>query len=811
MKGFVRLSLAGVSMIAMGAPAFAQEATASDESVAANEIIVQARRKDESIQDVPAVVQAVTSQELQKLEIRRFEDVAVVVPGLQLERSANGSQNRASMRGVDFDATASGAFTSVEFYRNDAVTSAGQLFQALYDVGQIEVLRGPQGTLRGRASPSGSVTVTTRRPDLSEVGGYMSASLAEDANRNLNGAINVPVFADKLAVRVAGFVGSNRANEVNGLTLATGAIDDDIYDRSEAIRASVRADPFDGVLILDFNYEGIHRETRAYDQVESRGLVDTSGRYGPVTITPGDRLGIQAMPTTNETNTKIYNWQAQLNLFGQSLTYVGAVNKSDSFTVAPQDAGGFFAYPFAPFQAGGTPQQFAQLTGTVTKQEVHEVRLQNQERVAGIFDYVVGYMRIDSSSPTIIYTPTATGNANGLNTIRLGGAYRFRSDSEESFFGNLTAHLGDDTEFSGGIRRIKFSRHSGLASAPRTTNLDTNIASWPVVPAFAIDDKLRATIYSASAKHRFNENIMAYASYGTSFRPGNVVVCSACLAFTEPLSPLIQSFLALPDEKSSSIEAGFKTNWLDNRVRFNVSAYRQKFNNFPVRSATAIMFIGATSPSVRSGLFEFVAPVKATITGLEADLAFDVSRQFNLAASVAYADGKIKNGLFPCVDLNDDNIQDSTNPTAAALYAHVGSDRIDTCTSNGSPSSAAKLSGSVQAEYHMPVADFADGYLRTLVSWKGNSQGQTTNPLDSVKAYALLNMYAGLRDPDGAWEVSVFAKNLTNTHRVLTRSGTTETTSLTGSGVSLVSDYYRITTTTPREFGVNLRVAFGSR
>lgn len=810
MRGFARLWLSGASVAALCGPAYGQEAVEAP-GVTTNEIIVQARRKDESIQDVPAVVQAVTSQELQKLEIRRFEDVTAVVPGLQLERAPNGSQNRASMRGVDFDATASGAFTSVEFYRNDAVISAGQLFQALYDIGQIEVLRGPQGTLRGRASPSGSVTVTTRRPDLGEVGGYASGSFAEDENRNVNGAINIPVVADKLAVRVAGFVGSNRANEVKGLTLSTGEIDDDIYDRTEAIRASVRADPFDGVLLLDFNYEGINREIRAFDQVQSRGLVDDSGRLGPVTITSRDRLGIQAEATTNETTTKIYNWQAQLNLFGQSLTYVGAYNKSDSFTVAPQDTGGFFANPFAPFQPGGEPQLFAQLTNTVTKQEVHEVRLQNQERLFGIFDYVVGYMRIDGTSPTLIYTPTATGTAAGLSTIRLGGAFRFRSDTEKSVFGNLTAHIGENTEVSGGIRRINFTRDSGLASAPRTSNLDPNVDAWPEVPAFALNDKLKATIYSASAKHRFNENLMAYATYGTSFRPGNVVICTACLAFTEPLSPLVQSFLNLPNEKSNSIEAGVKTSWLDNRLRLNVSVFRQKFDNFPVRSATPIMFIGATTPTVRSGLFEFVAPVKATIKGVEAELAFDVSRQFSLFANLAYADGKIKNGLFPCVDLNDDNVQDPTNPTAADLFAHVGENKIDTCVSSGSPSSQPKLSGSVQAEYFMPVSNIGDAYLRSLVTWKGNSQGQTTNPLDSVKSYALLNLYAGIRDPEGNWDVSVFAKNVTNTHRVLTRNGTTATTSLTGSGLSLVSDYYGITTTSPREFGVNLRVAFGSR
>ena len=805
-----KIALAGVSLLTLALPAHAQDASA-DEGFNDDTIVVQARRKEESIQDVPVTVQAVTAQEIQKLEIRRLEDVVAVVPGLQLERATNGSQNKATMRGVDFDATASGSFTSVEFYRNDAVTTAGNLFQALYDIGQIEVLRGPQGTLRGRASPSGSVTVTTRRPDLSSIGGYVSGSLAEDSNRNANGAINVPIIADKIAVRIAGFYGSNNANEVTGLTLATGARDNDIDDRTHAIRASLRADPFDGLLVLDFNYEGIDRKTRTYDQVESRGFVDGSGIFTPVSISSKDYLGIQAKPSTNDTTIKIYNWQAQLNLAGQSLTYVGARNTSDSFTVAPQDAGGFFANPYAPFTAGGTPQQLAQLTTTNTKQVVHEVRLQNQERLLGLFDYVAGYMQIKSNSPTLLYTTTASGSAAGLTSIRLGGALRFRSDKEQSFFGNVTAHLTENTEVSGGIRRIEFERNSGLASAPRTSNLDPNPSSWPAVPQFALNDKKKATIYNVSAKQRFNENLMVYATYGTSFRPGNVVVCSACLAFSDPLTPQITQFLSLPDEKSKSIEVGVKTSALDNRLRFNISAFRQKFNNFPVRSATAIMFIGATTPSVRSGLFEFVAPVKTTIKGVEADLAFDVSDAFKLSANLAYADGKIKNGLFPCVDLNNDNVQDAANPTAADLLAHVGAARIDTCRSDGSPSSAPKLAGTVQGEYTRAVTASANGFLRGLVTWKGKSAGQSTNPVDSVKAYALLNAYAGVRDPDGAWELSVFAKNLTNTHRVLTRSGTRATTSLSGSGAVLNSNYYGITTTAPREVGVNLRIAFGSR
>jgi iron complex outermembrane recepter protein len=108
-----------------------------------------------------------------------------------------------TVRGVNFDTNSSGSNATVQFYLNDAVISAGFLQQTMFDVGQIEVLRGPQGTLRGIAAPSGSITVTTRRPDLNEFGGYVTGTVNTIGGINANGAVNVPVIKDILAVRVA--------------------------------------------------------------------------------------------------------------------------------------------------------------------------------------------------------------------------------------------------------------------------------------------------------------------------------------------------------------------------------------------------------------------------------------------------------------------------------------------------------------------------------------------------------------------------------------------------------------------------------
>jgi len=113
-------------------------------------------------------VNAVTSEDLTRLKLRQFEDIKNIVPGLSLSYSLDGTGASAAVRGVKMDVAASGYNGTVEFYLNDTPIIAEALFPLMYDLGQIEALRGPQGTLRGRASPSGSITVTTRRPDLND-------------------------------------------------------------------------------------------------------------------------------------------------------------------------------------------------------------------------------------------------------------------------------------------------------------------------------------------------------------------------------------------------------------------------------------------------------------------------------------------------------------------------------------------------------------------------------------------------------------------------------------------------------------------
>lgn len=814
--------LLGASLLVTCAatPAIAQEggvqaASVSDGVVADNIIIVQARRRDETVQDVPAVVQAVTSDQINNLEFRRFEDVSSLVPGLSLEASLGGISGTATLRGVDFDARAAGSNTTVEFYRNDAVIPNSGLFQALYDVEQIEVLRGPQGTLKGRASPSGSITVHTRKPDLFEAGGFGSATYAERDKYNVNGAINVPIIRDRLGIRIAGFTGENRGNLVRGLNLLTGAVDDDIYDRTDAIRVSARAVPFDNdILILDFNYEGIGRKQRFYRQVESFSEVSSSAPASPVTISSKDFLGVDPLASTSQANLHIYNWQAQLNLFGQSLIYVGQDFSAKTDFLDSQDFAGVITN--SPFN--GVP--YANSTATVSKNKVHEVRLQNEERVFGMFDYVVGYLNLKQNSPTSTTTLVGFAGPSPAPPAGFGDPFidlafllrlpidRYRESTEESFFGNLTAHIGESTEISGGARHITVRQNSGLLVNGSPLDAATDCRGFSDIANCG--PKSTKTIFSASAQHKFTDDIMAYASFGTSYRPGNVVVATVFSG----ISPFLNQFIRPTDETSKSYEIGLKTSWLNNTLRFNVTGFYQEFSNFALRPGSPVVMLAdvydAADTKALTSFNGLVVTADAKIKGMEAELNWVPSNNFNLSGVLSYTDGKIKDARFPCVDLNDDNVPDLTPPTAEQLFAEVGGNQVDVCLSDTTPGSSPKWAASMIAEYSQALSLNAEGFVRGLMTFKGHSDGIGVNPLDQVNSYALFDLFLGIRDPEGSWSVTAYGKNILDTHRVLSRTDAPYATA-TRSGAFSGTNYVGVTSTQPREFGVTARIALGSR
>jgi iron complex outermembrane receptor protein len=807
MKIMTTYYMLGASVMALAVPmqVAAQDATqppAARETYDPNVIIVEARRREEDVQDVPAVINAVTAGAIGNLNFRDFTEVKALAPGLDLSTNANGIGGNARLRGVNFDANASGNNGTVEFYFNDAPISPGVILQQMYDIGQIEVQRGPQGTLRGRAAPSGSITITTHKPDLNEIGGFVDMTGNNIGTLNFKGALNVPILPGIAAIRVAGLLDENEGDRVRSIYNNISP-----YSRTTSGRISGLITPTDWIK-LEGTYQHLARDARTYDQVISFSEVNPDAAPSDVLITAKDRLSTQEDPRFLRQRFDIFNWRAEFSGMGQRLIYQGQHSKQHLTSTDNIDRGNFF------------PGDFNQFTDTVAKGTSHEIRLQNEERVAGIFDYVVGFFdnKLNPptalTSPTIVRLPTALGG--GVASVVTTNILRTGHSHEQSFFGNLTAHIGEATEVSGGLRQIKYKSENFLAVNGNTIASDAQ--------------DVKKLIYSASIKHNFTRDFLVYVSTGSSFRPGINVVGD----FNIAQSDLEKSFLNLPPETSKSYEAGFKSTLLDGRARFNMTAYYQKYKNFPfrvpnngvyyvntvaIRDATGA--VTGTAQQVNS--FNFVGAVPVTVKGIESEVQFDISNRWNVGLSASYSIGKIKNGSIPCNDLNNDGIPDSVSaaPSLAQLQAAVGANNLSACTVNQRAAFLPPFTATLQSEYKLPVSDKVDGFLRGLVNYSGKSQGDPANNFDDVGAFAIANLYAGIRDPDGAWEVSLFAKNLFDTTKVLTRTtplftayqqitGFTQTGATTAAE-TYTSTYTGATVTPPREFGLNVRYFFGSR
>ena len=803
MSLYKKMALIGASTLSISVPAFAQQASdGSDKSVNTNVIIVEARRRNESIQDVPMAVDAVTSDQIDKLNLRDFKEVQGLVPGLQFFSNANGIAAGAQMRGIQYDPNA-GVGESVAFYQNDATIEGSLVLQTMYDIGQVEVLRGPQGTLRGQATPSGSIVVTTRRPDLYDIGGYASMTANSIGTQNVNGAVGIPLIPGIAAVRVAGVYTVGDGNRVH--TIQDEGDLRDPYSRTSSGRISLLVEPTDFIRLYGVAQTMEHKG-REFDQYASFSLFDPSAIQSTPLITPSDRLSIESLPRTVDQKFNSYNWRAELRAAGQLLVYQGQKYDLDVTSRTNQDGANIIP-----------GRNFFQTTHTKADRWTNEVRLQNETKVLGMFDYVLGYYHsllkadTDLVSETPVFLPTALGGglaALAKTPISLDGGHI----TEESFFGNLTAHLGESTELSGGLRHIRH-RDPGVPL----------IVAGNTLPGNPVNDD--GMIYIASLKHNFNRNLMAYASFGTSRRPGAFAVGD----FSVVKSDLQKSFQNLKTETSQSYEIGVKSTFLNGRATASLAVYHQDFNNYPYRSQNVINYVnyqatvssaGAVTITPTVGQFNFVASLPVKVNGVEADFNYEVTPEWSIGINASYSLGKIKNGLVPCNDLNGDGVPDTSTatPTLIELQNAVGANNVAGCQVTQRSSFQSPFSGSLQTEYHRGITSGIDGFARALFTYNGSSQGDPQFAYDQVGSYGLLNLYFGIRDPKSVWELSLFAKNLFDVDKATTinrpaTSGYQQLVlpSFTTVGRTATSAYSMINTTPIREFGVSFRYSFGSR
>lgn len=812
MKTLNTLVVIGLSG-AMASPVLAEPLEVGDtpahRASTLEEIVVTARRQSENLQQVPNSINVVSAESVGELKLTEFTDLESVVPGLTLSQDGSGTQTDTSMRGISFDARST-APPTVAMYLNDAPVQSLFLYDSLFDIGQIEVLRGPQGTTRGVSAPSGAITVTTRKPDTSSWGGHIQGLATNGDSRNVQGAVNVPLVPDTLAVRIAGVVDRNDANGVKSLNNS-----DDPEQKTNAGRISLLYEP-SADLNFQTSYTNIHKNLSSYDHVSGPGW----GDHPP--LSASQRRSVQDGISDVDVDLEVVTAQLDAQILGHQLTYTGSYQEAKTHALQDSDVGDILPGLETPY-----------LTTSGKYEVTHELRLASATGDGDRFRYAVGAFYDEAKTTAGVRMPGpllmgAFGSPMGAADL---GSYDPRYQlpivtdidylsKETSIFAHLSFDLNERTELSLGLRHIwsEFNSdfntvlESGLAAVPVSMlgladcasaqlgstypgACDLPLAASSMVEASS-EAKETPTIYNLSLTFQATDDLMLYTSTGTAYRPPITSPTLQGDLAAHP-NPELTTLTFLPKESSTNYELGFKWTSPHQTARLNAAVYRQSFDNLTTLVPN-INYLNTTTGQITTG--DLTASADAEVTGFELDAAL-VLGNFDLSAQFSYANGNIDGSRLPC------NIVSAGTP-------QFNTEGLISLCEGGSSSRDPLWSGTVQGQYTWPLNNGMEFYSRALVTYRGDNNNLGGE--FSSDSYTITNFYAGLRSQSGTWEVTAFVRNVFDTERTLDRNGYAYelNNSLGAAFPQLIppggSGFFNTDLTAPREVGLSVNYRWGN-
>jgi iron complex outermembrane recepter protein len=755
--------LCGAALI-VPAAAWAQD-SAGIEGDESNEIIVTATREARSLQSVPMTVNVATGEQLQKFNIFDAKDVQQLAPGLELTNNS-GRNNTTTLRGVSFDPD-QGTSPAVQVYYNEIPTDAQTVYTALYDIQQIEVLRGPQGLLRGLSAPAGSITISTRRPNFNEIEGYAQATATSRAGYNVQAGVSLP-FNDTLAIRVAGLVDGNRLNNVRNINTGERS-----RSRTESARVTLGWRPStDFTAYLTYQY--LYADNLQNQQVVGSGNVpDGVNQSGPA-LDASDYAAVSDGRFRNQNESHIVNLAFDYDLGPATLSFVGAHQFSRLTAERDLDAGNAIPdYVYAstvrsPYKVDsaelrlasnnregfgwGVGAFYTKQTGTVVTNQKADVFFAPAPISAGLF------LPID----TEVFTPVDT------QTWSFNGNLRYRSNG---------------FSIEGGLRY-------SIIKNVQTTDIFVTSPAFPAlppqqgVPADLQRFTNKPLTGGVTVSYEFNPRLNAYFAYGHSYRAGSTGVAV-------PLG-VSRDLIRTQPEKTDSFEVGLKGKLFDNRANFTVSAFYQTLDNYLSRF-TGIYYESATA-SPPTGGFDFNYNGDATIKGVEASIDGRITDNWDMGVSASYVRARYDDALVPCNDFAGTGSPNQDAPSPAV----TGPGNVSYCVTDGRLSQTPDFNLTANTEIRFPVGDVTP-FVRALVNYR---PGFYADQVDyDYRSRTLLNLFAGFRTAGDRFELTAFAKNVLNQKRITNISlGTTQIN--TSAGIPYDSGYQTVNVTNPREFGV---------
>lgn len=575
----------------------------------APDIVVTARKRSERLQDVPASISVVSATELTKQGVVRFSDYATRVPGLSLTSVRTG-QTQVTLRGITTGAAQSASSTgyyideapigSVNAYAGGSTTTP-DLDPS--DLAQIEVLKGPQGTLYGAGAVGGLLKFVTAEPSFTDVGARISGGVADVAKGGTGysgrGVINIPLVSDQLAFHASGFYRRDGGyiDNVNGR-----------IGRADINRSTVRGGR--AVIAMKLGPD-VRVDVSAIGQ-DTKTFGSNTVDVDAVTLRPlsGDLTQNRNVRENAFIKFRLYNATVRADLgvvdLVSSTTYQHtALNQvTDATHSFGALLGGLFAIPTLGIQ---------QNQNTRTERWSEEIRASADGVAGGLLDLQAGFYWTSENNSNRIPTfdPFLTNTGATVALPNLVTAEILSKYEEYSVFGNVTVHFTPQFDVIGGVRyshddQDYFQDYAGLIIGARRINTgqeQADIATFLVSP-----------------RYKFSDNAMVYGRVSTGYRPGgpNAVPPPSVFLAPDTFAP----------DRLTQYEIGFKGQTADRLLSIDAALFYTDWKDIQIQTSAA-------------GFNFFVNGGKARSQGGEVTLRFAPVRGLNLGLNGGYTDARL--------------------------------------------------------------------------------------------------------------------------------------------------------------------------
>ncbi|QFU75861.1 TonB-dependent receptor [Halioglobus maricola] len=709
------------------------------------EVIVTAQKREQSMQDVPVAVTAFSAQQLEKSGVKDMFDLQVNAPSLRVGASQTSTTTTFAIRGVFTSSQNFGLEPSVGLYVDGVYRARqGSMINNLVDIASIEVLRGPQGTLFGRNTPAGAITMTTAAPDF-EGTGFLEGTAGDYDLYGVSGAKSFTAIEDELAFRVTGF-GMQRDGHIS---IAEGE-DDVINDRDRwGARLQALYLPTDDITVrLIADYSEVDEKCCAAGSFKNNfvaqdmapgsppvfGTDTTITAAGGIVVDQDDfydrEISVARAPVSQNEDAGL-SMQIDWETDNFTLTSITAYREHDSY----DDADIAFNNLDGAYRINDAEQsQFTQ-----------ELRIANEaERysyVAGLYYYE---QELDNERDTIVGDDLAAMLGLPPNAFVGGdGSHDTNTQEHTSYaaFGQVDFNLSDNLVLTTGLRWTYEDKDlENIYTDDAPPSLDFSQDNWgfyffpPLTPTPDVsesfdDDRITGAI---KLSWFFNDDTMFYASYGTGYKSGGVNADRIDPAFA----------VAFDAEESESYEIGMKADFPEQAMRLNLAVHRTDTDDLQ------------TSSFQGGGFFLSNAGVAETY-GLEADLYWAPTDNTTLTLGYAYNNGEysdFENG--PCW----------TGTPFHTGEPDPGQNEDGSCDrSGGDLSGNAENIVVVTANQDFILSDTMTGFLYGEYSWVDDRMTDVNNdPVKYDGDYYLLNMRAGVRYEPWDTYVTLWGRNLTD-------------------------------------------------